>query len=159
MATVPEAAVTHYGRMQGIQLATVAVGRRAWLNVNPERLSASWADLITVIAPAVAARQIQAATAGASYGASTLAQQGQYVAPDAFVNPEAWGGGYAPDGRDLDSLLYSPVTTAKTALAEGATLTAALAAGRNALDSIVRTVIADSGRQAAGVDTAARAGV
>lgn len=159
MADVPKAAADHYRNMVILQAAAAATGRRAWRNVTPRYLSESWAETVRSLSRQVQQLQVRAAGEGASYGASTLAQQGDYVPPDVFVDPRAWGGGYAPDGRDLDGLLYSPITTTKEAIAAGATVPTALAAGSTRLELILGTVIADAGRQAAGVDTAARTGV
>lgn len=154
----PDAATAHYRLMQRLQTVAVVAARRAWAAVDPGDLSGSWLQGTAVAAAVVAAQQERAAVAGASYVAEALASQGEYVAPDAFVNPAAFAG-QAADGRPLNTLLYSPVTTAKQQLADGASVTSALAAGRNALDTIVRATVADAGRAAAGVNIASRTGV
>lgn len=154
----PEAATAHYRLMQRLQTVAVVAARRAWAVVDPGDLSGSWLQGIAVATAVVTAQQERAAVAGASYVSEALASQGEYVAPDAFVNPAAFAG-QAADGRPLNTLLYSPVTTAKQQLADGASVTSALAAGRGALDTIIRATVADAGRAAAGVNIASRTGV
>lgn len=155
MANIPEAALAHYKRMQALQVLVVTAARRAWSNVDPDFIAESWAEGVQQVRPVVAAAQVRAAEAGAAYGALALAEQGSWRAPDAFVDPEAFGG-YAADGRSLEGLLLSPAYTAKGFIGGGYSSSQALQMGRSALDGILRTSIADAGRQAAGVDVAAR---
>jgi len=158
VATIPAAAVEHYRQMQRLQLLGVKAARRAWGHVDGRFLTQSWNDALAQLVPVLVGVQVQAAAAGATYSAPTLAEQGTYVPPEDFTDPQAFGG-YASDGRDLAGLLYAPATTTKTAIAEGRSLSQALAAGRSALDMIVATTVSDAGRQAAGVDVTARAAV
>lgn len=173
MVEIPQAAQDHYGTVQGLQLLTLAAGRRAWQRVDPRFLSASWDEALQDLVPVVTAAQVRAAYSGSSYGAATLAQQGSWVVPEAFVDPRAFGG-YASDGRSLEGLLLSPMVHTKTALTRRPTYTdddifdgmtdalpmaQALARGQSSLDTILRTTIADAARQAAGVDTTSRRGV
>jgi hypothetical protein len=154
----PDAAQAHYRLMQRLQTVAVLAARRAWAGVDPGDLSGSWLQGIAVVTGLVAAQQERAAQSGASYVSAALADQGEYVAPDAFVNPSGFAG-QAADGRPLNTLLYSPVTTVKEQLAGGASVATALASGRGALDMLVRATVADAGRAAAGVNIASRAGV
>jgi len=155
VANVPVAAQEHYQRMQALQVLAVTAARRAWGRVDQARISESWREALREVAPVVAAVQVRAAQAGASYGALTLAEQGSWTAPEAFVDPRAFGG-YASDGRSLDGLLMAPAFSAKTYIGGGADAAQALTMGRSSLDGILRTVVADAGRQAAGVDIATR---
>lgn len=152
------AAVAHYERMQRLQAAGVVAARRAWRRVGLSDLSGSWAVRLRVLVPALTALQVEAASAGAAYGAAVLAEQGEWVAPDVFVDPRAFGG-FASDGRSLEGLLYSPVTSVKSQIGSGVGGQVALASGQALLDRAVQTLIADTGRQAAGADVASRAGV
>lgn len=174
MVEIPKAAQDHYQAMQSLQVVVLAAGRRAWRQVDPRFLSRSWSESLADLAPVVTAAQVRAATSGASYGAATLAQQGSWVAPDAFVDPQAFGG-YASDGRSLEGLLLSPVVRTKSALKRHPVydddsglfsgwsaplpMAQALARGQSSLDTILRTTVADAARQAAGADTASRRGV
>lgn len=155
---LPDAALAHYQLMQRLQLVAVLAGRRAWDRINPDDLTGSWLQGIALIEGIVTAQQVAAAAAGSSYIATALAEQGEYEAPAGFVDPFAFGG-TASDGRPLRSLLYSPVTAAKSGLAQGLTVAQALDRGRGSLDTILRTTVADAGRAAAGVDIASRDGV
>lgn len=158
MAQIPAAAVEHYRQEQRLQVKLVKAGRRAWRRVDERFISESWREAMAALLPVVVGTQVQSAAAGATYSAVTLAEQGTYVAPLEFTDPQAFGG-YASDGRDLSGLLYSPATSAKSAVAGGAAGTVALASGQAALDKILSTVVADAGRQAAGVDIATRPAV
>lgn len=144
--------------MQRLQVLAVAAGRRAWRGVRPEFISESWREALEDLGPVVAGAQSQAALRGSTYSAMTLAQQGVYVPPLELTDPRAFAG-YASDGRTLSGLLYSPATTAKSAIAAGAEPVAALKSGRAALDRILSTVVSDAGRQAAGADVVQRTGV
>lgn len=174
MASVPQAAREHYEAMQSLQMVVISAGRRAWRSVDPRFLGESWAEALSDLTPVVAAAQVRAARSGSSYGAMTLAQQGSWVPPDAFVEPRAFGG-YAADGRSLEGLLLSPIVRTKSALrreqifdeetgafagwSSPVPMTTALARGQSSLDTILRTAVADAGRQAAGADTTSRRGV
>lgn len=152
---VPEAAVAHYREMLRIQALALVAGRRAWRRVEPTFIAESWTEAVRALEPVVVAAQTRAAAAGASYGALTLAQQGSWVAPEAFIDPDAFSG-YAADGRSLSGLLMSPAYSSKTFIGNGASPTQALKMGRASLDTLLRTVVADAGRQAAGVDITSR---
>lgn len=144
--------------MQRLQVLAVAAARRSWSRIDPQFLSETWTRALWDLTPVVSAVQVRAATAGASYGAMSLAEQGAYVAPEAFVDPAAFGG-YAADGRSLTGALYSPITNVKTWIGGGYGAQQALSMGRSSLETLIRTTVADAGRQAASVDVAARKGV
>lgn len=155
---IPDAAVEHYRTEQRIQLLTMEAARRAWRRIHPDFIAESWAEQLTSFLPVLVLAQQRAAFEGGTYSAMTLADQGEYVVPTEFTNPAAFGG-YASDGRDLDALLQQPVVATKTLIGGGATTDAALAYGMERLSRIAVTQVADAGRQAAGVDIAARPGV
>lgn len=158
MTSIPQAAQDHYATMQRLQVLAIAAGRRSWRRVDSRFISESWTEALRDLTPAIAAIQVRSASAGSSYGALTLAEQGLWVAPEAFVDPQAFGG-YAADGRSLDGLLYSPVTAVKAKVGGGMAVSLAMEQGRSLLETIVRTTVADAGRQAASVDIAARKNV
>jgi hypothetical protein len=152
---VPDAAVAHYKAMQRLQGLVVLAGAQLWSEVSLSDLSGSWAAQVPLLVPVLAGVQSKAASAGASYGALTLAEQGLYEAPTAFVNPAGFSG-VASDGRSLEGLLYSPVPHVKTLIAGGMDPKQALKSGGKFLTTISRTQVADAGRGAAGVDIASR---
>lgn len=155
---VPSPAVRHYELMQRLQRTAVTRGRRAWVQLDPDRLSESWTALLPLLTVSIADVQLDAAVAGTSYSASTLAARQQYELPSAFVDPLAFVG-ESTDGRDLSEPLYAPVISTKHALAGGATITQALAIGRGRLDRLVHSTITDTARASASVDVATRTGV
>jgi hypothetical protein len=155
---VPDAAVKHYRAMQRLQGLVVLAGVQLWSEVSLSDLSGSWAAQVPLLVPVLTGVQVRAAAAGASYGAATLAEQGLYEAPRAFVNPDGFSG-MASDGRSLEGLLYSPVPHVKTLIAGGMDPKQALKQGGKFLTTVTRTQVADAGRAAAGVDTAARPNV
>lgn len=156
--TLPKAAQNHYRAMQSLQLLTVGAGRRAWRNIEPGRISESWSYALSSAMPVFAGAQTRAALAGSTYAAATLAEQGDYVAPTALVAVESFAG-FASDGRQLASLLYRPVVAAKARIGAGMPTESAMDVGLRLLDQILRTQIADTARQAGGIDIAMRAGV
>ena len=152
---VPKAASDHYRQMQRLQTVGVLAARREWAKVDPASVRLSWAARLPVVAAVATALQVRAASEGASYGASTLAEQGTWTAPDAFVDPRGFGG-FASDGRALDRLLSSPSYGTLAALGAGLDVDEALRRGLASLERIMQTQIADTARAAGGVDVAAR---
>lgn len=156
---VPAAAVEHYRTIQVMQADAISRARLAWRRIQPNDISGSWEGLVEAnVSPSVSKAQVAAAVAGSEYSAKTLAQQGAYSAPVEFVDPTAFGG-YAADGRQLDSLLAAPAYRTKSLIGEGVSVSAALQRGQMLLDLIVRSTVTDAARQAASVDIAARPGV
>ncbi|MEV8180323.1 hypothetical protein [Specibacter sp. NPDC078692] len=144
--------------MRQLSVLALAVGRRSWGQVRATDISASWADALAGLVPLITALQLRAATEGAGYVADALADQGSYVLPDGFTDPQQFAG-VAADGRSLEGLLYSPVVAAKNAVAAGMDVSLALAVGGRGLDRMVQTTIADTGRAAASVDITSRISV
>lgn len=158
MTEYPEAAQSYDERLRELALVAVAASRRAWRAVQAEDLSGSWAEGVRRLSPILSEVQFLAASAGSGYVGESLAAQGSYVLPDSFVDPRGFAG-VAPDGRPLESLLFSPITQVKAYIGNGAPPLAAMKMGRSNLDLLARTITSDGGRAAAGVDIASRAGV
>lgn len=155
---IPSATVEHYKKVQRLQTLAILAARRAWGGVDAGALSVSWQEAIPAVAGAVSSLQVRSADLGASYGAATLAQQGLYVPPESFVDPEAFGG-FASDGRSLDGVLYAAVPHTKRLIAGGMAPADAVRQGGKFLEMVSKTQVADAGRAAAGVDTATKRGV
>lgn len=155
---IPEAAVSHYKQMQGLQGLVVMAASELWSDVGLSDLTGSWSRHVPAMASVLSSAQAKAAAAGASYGAATLANQGLYEAPEHFVDTSAFAG-VASDGRSIAELLYSPVPYTKSLIAGGMDPGQALKSGGNMLTTITRTQVADAGRGAAGVDIATRKNV
>lgn len=156
----PAAVLEQYKLSQRLQALAQLKARKAWGQVQVGLLTDSWRVVLrnSGLVAAVSSLQLEAATAGASYGARALASQGVYEPPQAFVNPAAFAG-VAADGRSLEGLLWSPVPRTKQAIKTGTDPLAAKVSGGKFLELLVKTSIADAGRGAAGVDVASRKGV
>lgn len=155
MPQIPQAVKSHYRQMQRLQYLGLTLARRSWRKISLNQIRTSWAMQSEGLSVALGELQVRAATAGASYGAMAMAQQGFYEPPQMFVNPQAFRG-IASDGRDLASLLRAPQIGALQLIAQGVPTEAALAGGLGMLERIVRTQISDAGRAAASVDVASR---
>lgn len=155
-----ESVVAQYKSSQRLQTKAIIEGRKAWAQVQGGLISQSWEIILrnSGLIATVTAAQLANATAGASYSADALAEQGVYEPPQAFVSPAAFAG-VAADGRTLEGLLYSTAPYVKNLIKSGHSTAAALASGRGRLDMLVKTTVADAGRGAAGVDIATRSGV
>lgn len=158
MITYPAAATEHDRQMRLLALQVLRVTRRVWRNLSLVDLDRSWAEASGELVTEMQGLMVRAAQDGAAFGAMTLAEQGSYVPPKAFVSSAVFALS-APDGRPLDSLLFSPVTRVKESIGQGAPPEMALLAGRKNLDRMARTIISDTARSAASVDITARQGV
>ncbi|EFQ84721.1 hypothetical protein HMPREF0063_10062 [Aeromicrobium marinum DSM 15272] len=157
MASIPDAAQRHYRLIQRLQLLAVGSGRRAWDRLDGRAVGRSWDEQIALLYPVVTAIQQRSAVSGATYSAMTIAEQGTYLPPSEFVDPNAFVG-YASDGRTMVSLLTAPAAAAGSRMSQGMAVRDALLVGRSVLDRILETQVADAARQAAGADIASRPG-
>ncbi|MGP7812416.1 hypothetical protein [Glutamicibacter soli] len=158
--SVPVAVVSQYKASQRLQSQAALAARRAWGQVQASSISESWEAILrsSGLIASVSAGQLANATAGASYSADALAQQGLYEPPEAFVNPAGFAG-VAADGRTLEGLLYSTAPYVKTLIGGGMDVSTAMGAGAKHVQMLAKTTVADAGRGAAGVDIASRRGV
>ena len=163
MRNTPPSALAHYQEVLTLQAEAVGAARRSWAQVNPNAIRSSW----QAAAPSLVSRlrniQQRAALAGATYGALTLADQGTYIAPEELTDPDAFTGWMVDDDAPDWQVPLSPVVESATVrplslIGNGWGVQDALASGRQALMSVVMTAVADSARQAGGVDLAARPG-
>lgn len=152
---IPSPAVTHYKRVQRLAAVATLAARRAWRSVDPDFITESWSEALPTLEKAVTTAQLRAATLGASYGADTLAAQGLYEAPEAWVNPGAFAGQSAQGAR-LAAALYGTAPYVKNLIAGGMSTGAAMASGAKHAGMMAQTQVADAGRGAAGLDTFAR---
>lgn len=155
MADIPAPARAHYLQMLTLENAAAQAAVSRWKRVDPRFISESWRGQMGALSTFLVSQQRAAAVSGALSVAPTLGAQGEWSAPDAFPNVDALTG-FAPDGRDLDGLLYSPATRAKTLIGGGMSVPDAMGSASSQLSAIVQTLIADAGRQGAGLMIAAR---
>lgn len=147
----PDASLAFYRRQQRLSVLTVAAARRSW-----DRLGrGSWDAIVPQLALLVTAAQLNSARAGAAYAADVLDELNLDADPVARVIPGTLAG-IASDGRDLAVLMSLPLRTTRYLINNGRTDSDALAVGRNSLDRIVQTQVADAGRSAVSVATAVR---
>lgn len=151
---LPPAASKHYREQQRLVAETLGLARREWAAMGGD-FDASWARVGPRMVLLTGSAQLVAARAGAAYVPACLAQQQTPVTAESEVNPRAFAG-VASDGRPLESLLYSAVTTAKQQVGVIGDVNGALAAGGRALDMYVHTMVADAARGAASVAITAR---
>lgn len=154
---LPLASRRHYQAQQRLGLLARSRARQAWRLMGPD-FDASWPQVRARLMVLVTGTQAAAAQSGVDYVEQVLAETGQDADPEGTTRPQAFAG-TASDGRPLDSLMYGGVTTAKDAVAAGASPTEALAAGGRFVDMAVWTQVADAARQATGVGIASRPAV
>src|SRR5690606_21736999 len=150
-----QVALDHYRRRRRLVEEVARAARQTWRQVDRGDIAGSWLALLPRLLAAVMGAQPAAAQPADDYLAAVLAAQGTAPARAGALVPSALVG-VAADGRALDTLLYQPAIAAKAALAEGATVPRAMAAGQATLDMIVRTQVADAGRVADQVALTAR---
>jgi hypothetical protein len=150
-----QVALAHYRRRRILAEALADLARALWLRVDPADIAGSWTRLLVDLLVMANASQLAAARAADEYLTEVLGVQGIDPAAEGRVSAAALAG-VASDGRPLDTLLYQPVVGTLSAIGAGADVDEALAGGYAALDTIVRTQIADAGRAADQVAMAAR---
>ena len=157
MANVPPAVRQHYELMLLLQADAVRLARQSWRRVSPNAIDVTFAQVLPALERDLQDLRWAAAYEGSAYGAFALAEQGHYRVPDAFTDIDGLIVATPNNGVVADELAVAPIRAkqaiARSGVAEGMT------AGRNALAGIMTTMIADTGRQAGGVDIAARTGV
>lgn len=158
MADVSIASALFYDALVAIRTKNATAARRIWHEMSGQYLSESWARLKPLLLQTLVASQVEAAAAGATYGAFALAEEGVWQAPEAFVDPRAFGG-WSSSGAQLTGTLDTALVTTKEAIGAGLTVPQAMERGWTALSGIVGLQISDAGRVAAGADLASRRGV
>jgi hypothetical protein len=129
--------------------------KEAWAQVDPARISETWAMQIPRLLLLLTGGQHAAAVSADRYVTEVLVEQGLSPATEGRVDAAALAG-VASDGRPLESLLAQPGITAKVALSNGYAIAYAMAAGGALAQLIAHTQVADAGRVADGVALTAR---
>jgi hypothetical protein len=151
---LPQAATDFYAKQQRVGTTAANEVRRAWRRMGDD-FDASWRRVRPVALSVIAEAQSQMTLAAADYVPRVLDEVGIRDRPEGTFRPSSLVG-MASDGRRLDTLTYSGVTEAKTAIRNGATTQQALDAGGKWLDLMTKLQVADAARQAVGVMTASR---
>lgn len=152
---LPQAAAEHYDRQQRLSLLTVAGARRLWARLGQGDFDVAWLVLGPQLFALLSAAQLTAARESAAYVATVLDELGIAAEPVAALAPASLAG-VASSGSPLADVLYQPVIQTRTALGDGADMKSALQSGRNLLDGIMQTQVADAGRDAESVAITAR---
>lgn len=136
-----------------VSQATAVAVLAAWRQVRLSNPQASFAAVLPALLAAVVTGQMQAASAAALYVAAVVRADGLTPAPVAAVPPQRLAG-VASDGRTLQGLLTQPLLRSLYLRAQGADDLVALAGGRLSLETLVRTEVLDTGRDATQVAAA-----
>jgi len=115
-----------------------------WAKVKPESVARDWAALLPRVTAFVQAGQLHAAEGSHTFMRELLgdeAKEAPQVVPEQFASQ-------TPDGRDAMGLLARAAPNAISAQRRGFSPRAAMARAAAFLDMAVRTVVADTGRQA-----------
>lgn len=152
-----QAETDHYGRLLDQQVKLSDTASRLWRGVVPAAITPTWNERIPRLTAEVTAAQVEVARSSLIMSAGVMADQKSWAAPTAFLDPEQFGG-FAPDGRGLQSLLYAPVIEAKSKIKGGMNAPAALKSAESDLLKITMSVLADTARQASSVMSAMRPG-
>lgn len=153
--TIPSESASHYERVKGYTRAALAAALVAWREVNPDRISESWEPLAASVTPVVALSQWRAAESASWADGGVRLETGQYELPDAFGDPSVLAG-WTGSGVALGDALLAPATVAKEAIGRGVAPAQALDLGRARVELLVRSNVADAGRQAAAVGFSTR---
>lgn len=133
---------TYYAALALYSRSAAEQVQKAWRDLDPAALRATFPAVAQVFTTAVAQGQSRAASLATPYVAASVgAEQDSQVAPDAFT-------GWTAAGMPLDVLAQQPLFQMLAMLAGGAAESIALASGLNAALTYTQTEVADAGRTA-----------
>lgn len=151
---LPRAATEFYALQQRVNAAAAAEVGRLWRKMGDD-FDSSWRRIGPAALDVLVAAQSEVARAALDYVPSVLAETNLADRPAGSPRLHAFVG-RASDGRSLETLAFGAVTTAKSAIADGANTSAALQNGGDWLDLMTKLQVADTARQVVGVMTASR---
>lgn len=132
----------HQEDRQALAEATARAVLAEWAKVRPEAVARDWVRILPRVTELVKAGQLHAAQ-----GSHTFMKDLLGVDAGPKVNPEQFAS-QTPDGRDAWRLIAGAIPRSISAQRRGFSARAAMARGAAFLDMVVRTVVADTGRQA-----------
>lgn len=150
---MPTPAELHQGQQRAVAAATASATGAAWDQVTMADPQGSFVRVLPRMLASVTAGQLLAASSAGVFVSAALAAEGVQSDPVASVDPRRFAG-LTSDGRSLPGLLTQPLIRTLTLRARGADDPMALAGGRLSLDTMVRTEIFDTGRDAVSVAAA-----
>lgn len=116
-----------------------------WAQVDPDRISESWAEQLPAAVSLTTAGQMAAATQTNDYVSGRVRVEGGTPKPDARVNPAGFAG-HTAAGEQLASLLYLPAIESKRLIGLGRSPRDAMLSGLANLITYTHTEVADAGR-------------
>lgn len=146
MASVAELAEARQNRLISINQTTTNRVSRLWQGVDFDNLDTSWMTVGPQMAAQVTAGQLTAAKGSDSFTSKVSSVYGFEEEASALVAGAI--AGVDGKGRPVDGALYGAVTTTKRATGSGLGRAEAFHAGAAYLASMVKTMMADSGRAA-----------
>lgn len=153
-----DVAQDHYSDRQAFVDGTADIAAQMWAGVDPDNIVESWTAQIPELSTVLAGAQTGAAKAADPYLDEILDAQGLDVADAGYqVAPQAFAGSTV-DGGEIAKLLFQPAVQTLLTIGAGASPHDALRSGGYSLDSIARTLVADSGRAADQASLAAHPG-
>ncbi|MCD2153465.1 hypothetical protein LQL77_07045 [Rhodococcus cerastii] len=141
---LPAEASSYWSAQQRLSASTLAVVRRLWRKMG-DNFDASWLQIEEPLLLVILQAQLSAAERAVDYVPDTLGALNIDVDPEFEVNPEALVG-VAGSGQPVDSLLLGAKVAAKRAVGRGASSTLGLQAGGMWLETVVKTLLSDTGR-------------
>jgi hypothetical protein len=135
----------HQLEREGLANATARAVLAEWSKVNPDAVANSWVSLLPRVTAMVQAGQLHAAEGTHTFMRELLGPNAVLDAPE--IEPEQFAS-TTPDGRNLVGVLARAIPTVLSFLGQGESLASSMLRGATFLDFVVRTVVADTGRQA-----------
>jgi hypothetical protein len=145
MLSVSELALDHQRSRIDLDQTTSNQVLAIWNTANLAFLDESWDALAPHMTDTVWDAQVTAARQSIAY-LDQMADVQDFDADKATLVPEAFGG-IVLDGRELAPSMYSSVTTTKTLIGAGMGAAQAFQSGAAFLSTIVKSAVADMGRQ------------
>jgi hypothetical protein len=146
-----ELARQHYREQQTLARQTALIAQAQWLRIDRASITVSWKALLQGLLRALIGAQATAAQRGTGYVERVVRAADTVPRPTGRVVPQMLAG-VASDGRDLESLLETPLIGVFENLTRGIDPEQALRSGLDDLVTIVATQVADAGRVATGLE-------
>lgn len=150
---MPTPAEVWQQRQRRVSDRTAEAVLKAWQRVTLADPQRTFTAALPELLAAVTAGQLVAAAGSAEYVSAVVTADGLTPAPVVMVAARRFAG-VASDGRGLPGLLTQPLLRTLYLRTRGADDATALAGGRLSLETLVRTEVLDTGRDAAQVAAA-----
>lgn len=139
-----------YREQAALARETAVIAQSQWSRIDQANITASWKALLKVLLRVLTGAQATAAQNGADYVGRAVRAADATPKAAGRVVPQMLAG-IASDGRDLESLLETPLIGVFEDLSKGLDAGQALRSGADRLVSIAATQVADAGRVGTGL--------